>query len=564
MIVMVSLAWSPLGLDLNRRDRLILYYFVGLGLIILAFTVGYNQVMWHVEGVGQSIFASFEFVVQTMTTTGYGQDSGKWTHPVTFVFVSLTQITGIGIGFFTLRLIVVPLINEAETSLDSRLTPKEDHVIVCGYRRDSAVLLDELTELDFEYVLIDTDEDEAEQLSDEGYSVIHGSPQDLDSFERAGIADARAVVVDVGTANVNAILTARSVQPDIKIVALTDDSDMRDVLLDAGADTVLSPHGVLGHRLAEKAVSSFTGEFTDSMELGVDFQVTEIPVEHGSDLIGKRIRDTGIRERTGAQIIGAWIDGELQLPPGPDTRIRPNTTLIVAGRQESLQEMSAFTQSLRRYERPERVVIAGYGEVGQAAHEVIADAGIDTVTIDVVDRDDVDMVADASSKETLREARIGDAGAILVAVPDDATGLLATVVARSLNPNIEVLTRVSDTNASRKAMRAGADYVLSVPQVSARMVARELRDEDIIDPATQIRLVRVSATPFAGTTVADSGVYERTGCRIVAVEDEDGLSTTVDPERTLTGDERLVIVGDDDAVQTFLKQFDTQRADVPT
>jgi len=558
---MVSLPRSPLGLDLNRRDRLVFYYFLGLSVVILAFTVGYNQVMWHVEGVGQSIFASFEFVVQTMTTTGYGQDSGLWSHPLTFLFVSTTQISGIAIGFFTLRLIVIPLFTGAEVNLDNRLAPKRDHVVVCEYRRDSEVLLEELTELGIEYVLISTDREEAEQLSDEGYSVIHGSPQDVGAFERAGIDEASSIVVDVGDANVNAILTARSARRDVPVIALTDDSDMEDVLLDAGADTVLSPHGVLGRRLAEKAVSSFTAEFTDSMELGIDFQVTEIPVEHGSDLIGKRIRETGIRERTGAQIIGAWIDGELQLPPGPETRIRPNTTLIVAGRQESLQEMSAFTKSLRRYERPERVVIAGYGEVGQAAQEVIGDAGIETVTIDVVDRAGVDMVADASSKETLREARIEDAGAVLVAVPDDATGLLATVVARSLNPNIEVLTRVSDTNASRKAMRAGADYVLSVPQVSARMIARELRGEDIIDPATQIRLVRVSAASFAGTTIADSEIYEKTGCRVVAVEDEDGLSTTVDPERTLDGDERLVIVGDDDAVQSFLKRFDTQRVD---
>jgi len=73
---MVSLPESPLGLDLNRRDRLVFYYFVGLSLIIVTFTVGYNQVMWRLEGEGQSIVASFECVVRTMTTTGYGQDAG--------------------------------------------------------------------------------------------------------------------------------------------------------------------------------------------------------------------------------------------------------------------------------------------------------------------------------------------------------------------------------------------------------------------------------------------------------------------------------------------------------
>jgi len=258
----------------------------------------------------------------------------------------------------------VPLINEAETSLDDRLTLKSDHVIVWGYRRDSAVLLDELAELDIDYVLVDTGEAEARELSDEGHSVIHGSPQAASSFERADIRTARAVV---GDANVNAILTARSVRPDVDVIALVDDSDMRDVLPDAGADSVLSPHGVLGHRLAEKVVATYSTDLIDTIELGEDLEVTEVPVQHGSDLAGKRIRDAGLRERAGAQIVGAWVDGELELPPDPDTVIHTNTTLIVSGDREALADMTEFTRAPRSFRRPERVVVAGTGEVGGAA-----------------------------------------------------------------------------------------------------------------------------------------------------------------------------------------------------
>ncbi|MFT4880558.1 MAG: voltage-gated potassium channel, partial [Salinirussus sp.] len=107
--------------ELSRRDRLILYYFLGLGVVILTYTVVYNLALARLEGVNQSIFASFEFVVQTMTTTGYGQDSGLWSHPLIFIFVSLTQVSGIGIGFFTLRLIIIPLFTGAEVNLDNRL-----------------------------------------------------------------------------------------------------------------------------------------------------------------------------------------------------------------------------------------------------------------------------------------------------------------------------------------------------------------------------------------------------------------------------------------------------------
>jgi Trk K+ transport system NAD-binding subunit len=553
---MVSLPDRLSDIELSRRDRLIVYYLTGLVVLVLVYAAVYNVLMARLEGVDQSIFASLEFVAQTMTTTGYGQDSGHWSHPVMYLFVILTQVSGIGIGFFTLRLIIIPLFTGAEVNLDDRLSRKEDHVIVCEYRRDSAVLLDELEELGIDYVLISSSEADARDLSDEGYAAIHGSPQDASSFERASIDRARAVITDAGAATVNTILTVRSVRPDVEIIALTDDSDLRDVLLSTGADSVLSPHGVLGHRLAEKAVSSFSAELTDTIDLGADMEVTEIPVAHGSRLVGTRIRDSGIRERAGANIIGAWIDGELQLPPDPDAVIRPNTVLLVTGAHEALEAFSEFTRRRRPLRKHERIVLAGQGEVGRAARSVVEEAGIDFVTIDVEERDGVDVVGDAGSRAVLQEAGIERADAIVVGLPDDSTTLMTAVLARSMNPDVEILVRVSDVDATRKALSAGADYVLSIPQVSARMVARELRGEDVIAPATQIRIVRVSAAPFVGTTLAESSIYEETGCRVIAVEDDSGPSVAVDPHQQFTGGEQLTLVGSDEAVQRFRKQFD--------
>src|SRR6056297_1862136 len=261
-------SWSLPEFEYSRRNRLILYYLTGLVALILCYTALYNVLLARLEGVDQSAFASFEFVVQTMTTTGYGQDSGYWSHPLMFLLVAATQISGIALGFFTLRLIIIPLFTSAEVNLDNRLTPKSDHVIVCEYRRDSAVLLDELRELGIDYVLISSSEENAKDLSDEGYSVIHGSPQKASAFERASIDTAQAVITDTGDANVNTILTVKSIRPDVDIITLTDDSDMRDVRLHPGADTVLSPHGVLGHRLAEKAISAVSSEIIDTIALG--------------------------------------------------------------------------------------------------------------------------------------------------------------------------------------------------------------------------------------------------------------------------------------------------------
>ena len=558
---MVSLTDLRRKFELSRRNRLIAYYLTGLAILVVTYTVGYNVAMLVLEGESQSIFASFEFVVQTMTTTGYGQDAGLWSHPLMFIFVALAQISGIGIGFFTLRLIIIPLFSDAEVNLDARLTPKHDHVIVCEYRRDSAVLLDELDELDIDYVLLSSDRDEAMSLSDDGYAAIHGSPQDAAAFERAGIDEARAVITDAGDATVNTILTVRSIDRDIEIISLTDDSDMRDVLLDTGADSVLSPRAVLGRRLAEKTIASFSAELTDTIDIGTDLEVTEVPIPHGSQLIGTRLRESAIRERTGANVIGAWIDGELQLPPDPDVVIQPNTVLLVSGPHDALESFSEYSRPAHSLHRHERIVVAGYGEVGQAAASVIEDAGLDAVTIDRDDHDGVDIVGDATAEPILEAAGIDAADALIVGLPDDSSSLLCTVLARSLNEDIEILTRVSDTDATRKALSGGADYVLSVPRISARMVARELRGEEIISPATQIRLVQVSAAPFAGSTLAESGIYEQTGCRVIAIEDTTGGSPAVDPGRQFAGDEQLTVVGSDESIQQFLGRYDVSTAE---
>ncbi|MFW5896221.1 MAG: potassium channel family protein [archaeon] len=547
--------WSPSNVDLSRRNRLIGYYLAGIAILITLYAVLYNVGMATFEDENQSLVHSLGIVVETMTTTGYGADS-PWGSTAMNFFVIFMQLSGIGLGFFTLRVIIIPLFTGAEVNLDARLSPTRDHVVICGYRRDSAVLLDELEDLDFDYVLISSDEERAKDLSDEGYDAIHGSPHDPEALRRASVGAARTVLVDAGEGNVNAILTVRSLRDDVEVIALTDDSDMADVLRNAGADTVLSPHGVLGHRLAEKAVAAYRTDLTDTIDLGADIEVTEIPVHPGSELNGIRIRDSNVRERTGANVIGAWIDGELQLPPDPDAVISQNTVLLVTGGHGALTELTEFTRPARTFEEHDRIVVAGMGEVGRAARSVIEEAEIEVVSIDAVDRPDVDVVGDAGTAETLERAEIEDAGALIVGVPDDSTALLATVLARSMAPEIEILVRVHDTDATRKALSGGADYVLSVPRVSARMVARELRGEAVLSPASQIRLDRVPARPFAGDTIAESRIFEKTGCRVIAVEDESGIDDTIDPHRRLTGDEQLTLVGTDEAVRAFRKRFD--------
>ncbi|MGM0372188.1 MAG: potassium channel family protein [Halobacteriota archaeon] len=551
---MVPLPSLP-DFDLSRRYRHIVVYVLGLALMVFSFTVLYNLGMRTFEGEADSIFHSFQIVIETMTTTGYGADS-PWETPIMNLFIVLMQLSGILIAFFTLRLIVIPLFSSAEVDLDDRLSPKHDHVIVCEYRRQSDVLLDELETLGIEYVLVSPSKTEAKRLSDAGYDAIDGSPHERHTFERAGIESARAVVTDAGDETVSAILTVRSIDPEIEVIALTDDSSMREVLIDSGADSVFSPHSELGHRLGEMAVSSFRATLSDSIDLGGHLELIEVPVHPGSQLVGTQIRDTPFRAKANAMVVGVYHDGEMTLPADPDQVIEADQVLLVAGPKGALVELSEYARPSRGTDTHERVVVAGMGEVGTGATVEIEAAGLDAVTIDVEDRPDVDIVGDVGSRETLREAGLETADALVVGVPEDAKALLTTVLARSLAPSIEIFVRVRNPETTAKAMAAGADFVLSVPHVSARQIANDLRGTQLASLTNEVHLIHISAAPFAGSSLAELELRERTGCLVVAIDRPDGTGTVPDPTYEFSGEETLAVVGKGEDIQHLGDQYD--------
>lgn len=542
-------------LALSRRDLRIVVYLVAVAAMVVLYTVVYHAGMVYLEGdASRTIFQSLEVVVETMTTTGYGADA-PWSTTAMNLWVVWMQASGVGLAFFTLRLIVMPLFSAVEVDLDLRLSPKEDHVVVAGYRRDSALLVDELEDLDLDHVLVTPDREEAISLSGEGHAAIDGPLDDEETYRRASLEVARAVILDAGDVGVDALLTIRAIRPDVRILALVDDATRREILTTAGADTVLSPRQVLGRRLAEKVVATVTDDLGQTVDLGPELEFTELLVDRGSPLDGVRVRDAPVRERTGANIVGAWIDGELELPPDPDSLIRPNSVLLVLGDHDALEDLGHYTRSSRSLDRPDRVVVVGAGEVGTTAREVLDEAGIAATTVDADPGTDPDVVGDAGDREVLEAARVGEAGAVLVCLPDDSAALRTTVMARSLAPDAAILVRVNDVGGTSKTLRAGADYVLSIPQVSARLLARELRGEDVLSPASQARLVRVPPGDLAGSTLAESRVYEATGCRVVAVDAGDGVTPQVDPRRRIASTDRLIVAGTDDAIQRFVAEY---------
>jgi Trk K+ transport system NAD-binding subunit len=533
----------PLG-GLTRRQRLLVVYVAGLVAVISCYTLVYAAGMRYVEDRPRTLFHSAQIVVETMTTTGYGADS-PWATPAMNALMIAMQVTGIGIGFVTLRVLVIPLFERAPLELDDRLSAKDGHVVVAEYQRDTGVLLDELERYDIDYVLVESDVEEAKRLSDDGYQAIDGDPESRADLDRAGIERASLLITDADDRTASVVLTALEANPGLRVISFTASRRRTAALAEVGVDRSVAPHALIGQRLAEKATTPLAvGPGADRVT------VREVLVRRDSPLDGVRVADSPVADHPELSLVAGWFDGELRLPPDADDVLAHNTVLVVAGRERAIDELAREVSGVRARDRPDhsRIVVAGAGEGGTAARETLGPS-VDVTTVDDDAANHPDVVGDVTEPETLRDADIEAASALIVTVDDDATALMTVAMARALADDLEILARVTDAEKTAPAVRAGADYVLSVQRVCARLVAAEVHGERVVDPASQIRLVRASGAGLAGTSLGETRRDRSRDWLVVAVL-RNGDVLTGD-ETVVDAEDEILVAGSDESIQAF-------------
>jgi len=538
--------------------RRTLLYIVALGGIILGYAFAYDYGMATFENDPQPFLRSLRVVVETFTTTGYGSDA-PWSTTEMRLFIIVMDITGVIMIFLALPVLLFPLFEEAmETTAPSTVeNGLNDHVVICQFSPRGETLVTELDTWNVDYVIVEPDRTRANNLYEDGYYVIHADPQSVDGLERARLSSARAVVADASDqVNTSIILTAREVDESVQTVSVVKEPDRAKYHDLAGADAVLSPRGLLGESLASKVTTGISTTLGDSIEIGEDFDIAELPVHRGSDLVGTTLADSGIREGTGANVIGAWFRGQFVSPPDPDAELDGSTVLLVSGTERQLEQLKEMTlSSVRGFRRGETVVI-GAGEVGQTITSALTNAGVPHTLLDQTDEPGVDVIGDATEPEELQHAGVGEARTVILALSDDTDTEFATLVIRDLNPDVEIIARAEESENVQKMYRAGADYVLALSTVSGRMLASTiLEDEDVISMDQQVEVIRVAADGLGNTTLGEADVRSRTGCTVVAIERDGAVITDLSPDVTIEPTDKLVIAGTDDGITRFKSVF---------
>jgi len=245
-------------------------------------TVGAYALRDEFNGVS-TLTDAFYFTIVTASTVGYGDVTPLSAQARLFGM----SVVVLGVASFTVALgsllgpaIQARLSHALGTMSDAEIELLEDHVVVLGYGDLTEPLLDELAAVT-EFVVITPDSDAATTLRSRDVHVVVGDPSDEDPQKQAVIDRARAVIAATNddARDALAILTARQLRPDVRIVAAATDRENTEKLRRAGADAVISPAVIGGHLLVESALE------TGDMESLASHILDEDPSEADVDAV---------------------------------------------------------------------------------------------------------------------------------------------------------------------------------------------------------------------------------------------------------------------------------------
>lgn len=540
---------------MTRLRKRLLALVLALFAVLIVSALLYMAGMSRLEGKPRSFWQSIEWAAETLSTTGYGFDS-SWQHPLMVALVVVVQFLGVFLVFLIFPMYLIPFLEERfETRLPGDCADAREHVLI--FRNGPAVssLVEELKLAGVTPVIIEEDEPEARRVQETGTRVVHGSLEGQ-VMQRVALASARALILN-GSDHRNAAtaITARQLGYKGSILALVESPLHRQPTILAGASSAYTPRHVLAAALAARASRKVSPSVAGTQKLGHKLQVSETLLAPESALAGKTLEEARIGEELGVTVIGKWLGGHLIAPPAPDMRLEPGGILIVAGSIENTERFTDLCGGSSASRRDGPFMIAGFGEVGRKIAEVLHDAGEKTCVISEVAAEGVDVVGNVLNPELLEKAGVKDAQSVILALSEDATTLFATVILKDLAPHVPVIARVNGPENVERIHGAGADFALSISQVTGQILARKLLGKQSLALDQSLRVSMVASPELIGQHPSDLRIRPRTGCSVVAVERGSELIVHFGRDFRFADGDSVYICGSDEDIRKFVGVF---------
>lgn len=327
-----------------------------LTLVIIIGTQGYYLI-----GAGKwPLFQCLYMTVISITTVGYGEVLPIHTRPFGGTFTIFLLLISIGVNAYFFSALTAFFLSEEfeylwwRRSMSRMVQRQKDHVIVCGAGETGIHIIEELNRSGWQYVLVDDNPDRARGLQEVygNFPILLGDATEEHVLNKAGIERAYGLIAALPSDkdNVFVTITARRMNPHLKIVSKGIERNVQDKLKRAGADRVVSPNYIGGVRIASEVVRPHVVQFLDLLtkENALDLQIEQMLLPLYAPCVGKRLRDTDLRER-GLLVLAVHSpdDQSWYYNPPPDYIFEPMSILIVLGATVAVE---GFATELKLYE----------------------------------------------------------------------------------------------------------------------------------------------------------------------------------------------------------------------
>jgi voltage-gated potassium channel len=295
--------------------------------------------------LGFSLLDAVYQTVTTITTVGFRE-----VHPLSTagkIFTIVLIIVEVGTALYAFSVVLEALVEGhlrqhfERRRMERDIARMSGHTIVCGWGRVGRAVAGYLAGQGAVVVVVDLD---PQRVADLAYPALAGDLTDDDVLRRAGIMRARALVSAINTdgENVYVTLSARSLRPDLVILARARNEASEAKLLRAGATRVVNPHRIGGQRIAAAALQPNVVEFLDVVmhDGSLEFRLEEVEVRPGSRLAVRTLQEANVGETTGALVLALrGSDGTFLTNPPMHIPVDAGYVLIAIGTQQQLSAL---------------------------------------------------------------------------------------------------------------------------------------------------------------------------------------------------------------------------------
>ena len=325
--------------------------------------VSLTGTIWYRVVEGWSWEDAAYMTVITLATVGYGEiqplgNRGRL-FTITLILMGVVSI-GYIVNRFTEAVIQGYFQEGIRLRIQRRLTESlSKHYIICGFGRTGRQIASEFQAEDVPFAIVDSDIESVHSAQELGYIVVHGDATLDETLVKVRIDQALCLVTALPSdaENLYTVLSAKTLNPQIRAIARSSTKEALQKLERAGADAVVSPYITGGKRMAAAALRPQVIDFVDGILTGAgrELYLEEVMLDPAfCPYVGQSLREARLRSQTGALVLAIRRDdGTLIGGPTGETKLMAGDLLICMGTAEQLRTLNQILGPIRsRAPRP--------------------------------------------------------------------------------------------------------------------------------------------------------------------------------------------------------------------